>query len=215
MGVHWSPRYLVESFLAPAACVTLPAMAALLLRLREREISRAPITVTRVTIGRDTTCDLVIDNAGVSRIHAAVTFANGLYQVEDADSQNGITVNGNPVKSATLEYGDVIGIGKFEIEFVQSPDMPMETGQTFEMPKRNVMRTMQMDAGASARIRDEAIARLAAQKGLPAPPPRASTPRASAAAPVPQSDAMEVVKLAAMVLVGVGTLVGIVLYLLG
>src|SRR5689334_9320536 len=99
-------------------------MAELVLRLRDREMNRVPILTTRVTVGRDPSCSLVIDNAGVSRTHAVVTFADNVYSVEDAESQNGITLNGRTVKQASLNYGDIIGIGKFEIELVESQDYP-------------------------------------------------------------------------------------------
>jgi pSer/pThr/pTyr-binding forkhead associated (FHA) protein len=149
-------------------------MAELVLRLRDREMNRVGIVKTQVTVGRDAECDLTIDNAAVSRTHAVVSFSDGAYRVRDDESENGITVNGRRVRKAALDYGDVIGIGKFEIELVDSYHEPVMEGAL--QPKdssKNVMKTMQVDATTAARLRDEAMARIAAQKGLPAPAPKA------------------------------------------
>ena len=97
-------------------------MAELLLKLRDREISRTPIKHMRIVIGRDATCDVVIDNAGVSRNHAVVLFDEGEFRIRDTESQNGITVNGKRVNDAALNYGDVIGLGKFELELIETAD---------------------------------------------------------------------------------------------
>jgi pSer/pThr/pTyr-binding forkhead associated (FHA) protein len=142
-------------------------MAELLLTLREREISRVPVTHTRVIIGRDATCDVVIDNAGVSRNHAVVVFVEGEFRVRDTESQNGITVNGKRVAEATLEYGDVIGIGKFELKLRETEDeVELESGTAVKSnAPRSVMATMQMDGAAAARMRDEILAKQKAKGG--------------------------------------------------
>jgi pSer/pThr/pTyr-binding forkhead associated (FHA) protein len=161
-------------------------MAELVLRLRDREMNRVGIVKTQVTLGRDAECDLTIDNAAVSRTHAVVSFSDGAYRVRDEESENGITVNGRRVRKAALDYGDVIGIGKFEIELVDSYHEPVMEGAL--QPKdssKNVMKTMQVDATTAARLRDEAMARIAAQKGLPAPTPKAPPRAASAAVHAP------------------------------
>jgi pSer/pThr/pTyr-binding forkhead associated (FHA) protein len=96
-------------------------MAELVLRLRERELSRFPIVHTRVTLGRDQESDVVIDNVSVSRTHAVLIYVDNHFRVRD-NSANGLTVNGNAVKDAVLNYGDVIGIGKFEVVLQKSAE---------------------------------------------------------------------------------------------
>ncbi len=96
-------------------------MAELVLRLRERELSRFPILHTRVTLGRDQESDVVIDNVSVSRTHAVLIYVDNHFRVRD-NSANGLTVNGNAVKDAVLNYGDVIGIGKFEVVLQKTAD---------------------------------------------------------------------------------------------
>jgi len=160
-------------------------MAELVLRLRDRELARVSIVKTRVTVGRDATSDLVIDNAAVSRTHATINFNNDTYRVYDEESENGLTVNGRRARKAALSYGDIVGIGKFEIELVESWHQPMLHAEPQQEGSKNVMKTMQVDAASAARLRDEAMARIAAQKGLPAPTPKVSRRPRSQASPSP------------------------------
>lgn len=90
-------------------------MAELVLRLRDRELSRTPILHTRITLGRDVASDLVIDNVSISRTHAVLIYVDKQFRIRDSESQAGLTVNGKPTKDCVLSYGDVIGIGKFEV----------------------------------------------------------------------------------------------------
>lgn len=159
-------------------------MAELVLRLRDRELARVAVVKTAMTVGRDAASDLVIDNAAVSRTHATVTVHDGAYRVHDQGSENGITLNGRRVRKASLDYGDVIGIGKFEIELIDSWHEPVQRAEApAKDASKNVMKTMQVDAASAARLRDEALARIAAQKGLPAPTPKAPPRSQSSAAP--------------------------------
>ena len=148
-------------------------MAELLLTLREREISRTPVTHTRVVIGRDATCDVVIDNAGVSRNHAVVVFVEGEFRVRDSKR----------VAEATLEYGDVIGIGKFELKLCETDDeVELESGTAVKSTApRSVMATMQMDGAAAARMRDEILAKQKAKGGAKRAGGDAKAPAAASA----------------------------------
>jgi pSer/pThr/pTyr-binding forkhead associated (FHA) protein len=52
----------------------------------------------RFVIGRDETCDLVLDDPKVSRRHAEITQAAGPFRtLHDLDSANGTLVNGQPI----------------------------------------------------------------------------------------------------------------------
>lgn len=70
-------------------------------------------------IGRDSSCDIQIDNIAVSREHARITREHsrinkgpGDYFVQDLDSANGTFVNGHKVDKKMLSKGDEITIGK-------------------------------------------------------------------------------------------------------
>ena len=67
-----------------------------------------------ITIGRDTHNDLVMESAAVSRDHAALTFTDGRWYLEDRGSFNGTYLNGTRVVPGTplpLRHADRISIG--------------------------------------------------------------------------------------------------------
>ncbi len=72
---------------------------------------RFSITGPRTVIGRHPGCDIVLDDASVSRQHAAVTVADGAAFIEDLRSRNGTSVNGQPLTvKRRLGEGDEIAI---------------------------------------------------------------------------------------------------------
>ena len=67
-----------------------------------------------VSVGRDPTNDLVLESSAVSREHAAVTFQDGRWYLEDRGSFNGTYLNGTRVLPGTplpLRHADRISIG--------------------------------------------------------------------------------------------------------
>jgi len=86
-----------------------------------RAVAAAPTLMTdlrQVLIGRSARCDIVLDGARVSRMHARITQAGGQFGLEDLASLNGTTLNGERVKAPVwLSEGDVIEIGGFALTF--------------------------------------------------------------------------------------------------
>jgi predicted component of type VI protein secretion system len=76
------------------------------------EVSEGP-----VVIGRDTSCDLALQDSNISRNHAEVRLVGDrVLEIRDLGSTNGTTVNGRLVDGSTaLRPGDVVGIGNFTI----------------------------------------------------------------------------------------------------
>jgi len=101
-------------------------VATLLLKMKGRELQSMAITKTRTVIGRDSTCDLSIDNQSVSRQHARIDYDGAGFVITDQESANGIYINGKQVPSAPLINGCEIQIGKFTVTFLAlggvSPD---------------------------------------------------------------------------------------------
>lgn len=70
------------------------------------------------TIGRASTCDVVLDSMQVSRRHAVVTHDGPFATISDLGSRNGVFVNGIRVRSQVLVDGDEVSIGAFKIRFL-------------------------------------------------------------------------------------------------
>lgn len=67
-------------------------------------------------IGRDPSCDVVLDDKHVSRKHARIIFSGSSFELSDVGSTNGVFLNGNIVSSSVvLKDGDRINIGGFII----------------------------------------------------------------------------------------------------
>jgi hypothetical protein len=69
-----------------------------------------------MVVGRHSGVDIRLPLPDVSRRHCRFVFADGLWQVFDLDSLNGIYLNGEKVAHAELQEGDVVGIGGFKFE---------------------------------------------------------------------------------------------------
>lgn len=76
-----------------------------------------------IIIGRSNDCDVLLDNAGVSRNHAKIEYLNGQLEVSDLQSGNGTFLNGNSVTQAIIRAGDSLRIGKFtlQIQLTETP----------------------------------------------------------------------------------------------
>ncbi|PWB72827.1 MAG: hypothetical protein C3F07_11010 [Anaerolineales bacterium] len=67
----------------------------------------------QITIGRDSTNEIVINDAEVSRRHARLTFQGGKYVLEDLGSTNGTFVNGQRLAGPrVLKTGEVVSFGE-------------------------------------------------------------------------------------------------------
>lgn len=86
--------------------------------LGEREVASYALTKKVICIGRLKENDIVIDNLGVSRLHAKIIIEdNGQVRIEDQDSANGIIVNGIKLRRSPLYPGDEITIVKHKLLF--------------------------------------------------------------------------------------------------
>ena len=99
-----------------------------------------------LTLGRDVSNDLVINDSEVSRNHARLTSQSGGYLIEDLASTNGTFVNGQRlIGPKLLNSGDVVGLGEtIVLEFgyvadagatvIASAPMPMAAPMMSEPP---------------------------------------------------------------------------------
>src|SRR4051812_43419533 len=78
--------------------------------------SQQPLTTDALSIGRQIGNMLVIDDNEASRFHCVVEKVAAGYRVRDLGSRNGTRVNGEIIKVALLNDGDVIQVGKVEMK---------------------------------------------------------------------------------------------------
>ena len=70
-------------------------------------------TVPELVIGRDQTCDLILDEKTVSTEHARLSYHHGNWWVEDLHSMNGTLLNLELLTtSAVLTSGDELQLGQ-------------------------------------------------------------------------------------------------------
>ena len=89
-----------------------------------------------VTIGRDSSNDIMIPKEIISNLHATIEYQNGYYYLEDNRSTNGTSLNNKVIKDnlpARLKSGDTIHFAKFEFRFLMHDQAPF--GETVMLEK--------------------------------------------------------------------------------
>lgn len=137
------------------------------LTLNGRPVKSFAFNQDRVTIGRDPGSDIYLDNAGVSREHAAleITPAN-TYVLRDVGSANGMFVNDQPVKVHHIRENDVVVIGKFSLWFMYDEDRRSDVQDA-----RRLASTQ--DEGTTVLRASELQGMIERARSTPPPPPPA------------------------------------------
>ncbi len=91
-------------------------MAELVVSLKGRVLQRVPITRQHMTVGREPSNDVVIDNDSVSRVHAVVAYEGSRFIARDNNSANGLFANGAQVTAHVFVPGSGVQLGKFTLE---------------------------------------------------------------------------------------------------
>lgn len=124
-----------------------------------------PLEGDQLTIGRDATNGVAINDAEVSRKHSRLMFQGGKYVLEDLGSTNGTFVNGQRLAGPiVLKPGDVVSLGE---QIVLMYD------------------AIASDAGATVAVSRKAMPQAAPPPAYSAPAPSYSPPPAASYAPPP------------------------------
>lgn len=70
-----------------------------------------------LAVGRDPSCDLVVDDPRVSKRHACLRWMGSGWVLEDLGSKNGTHVNAEPARGLPLQDGDAISLGGLAARF--------------------------------------------------------------------------------------------------
>lgn len=76
-----------------------------------------PLTKDIVTIGRNPSSDIFLNDMTVSREHAHVEREGEAYVIRDLHSFNGVWINNKTVDAHVLRPGDYVQIGKYDFVF--------------------------------------------------------------------------------------------------
>ncbi len=95
-------------------------MPEIIVKFDNKVIEKVVTEKPRITIGRTSDNDIVLDNRGVSRKHAMIEFAEDSALVIDNDSLNGTFLNDRKITEESLKDRDRISIGKYELIFNSS-----------------------------------------------------------------------------------------------
>ncbi|MDE6781609.1 MAG: FHA domain-containing protein [Ruminococcus sp.] len=86
------------------------------MELAEQNVSY-PLKCDEILIGRHASADIRLPDLSVSRYHAILTVADGVWTITDIGSKSGVFVNGNLVKQRILYENDVINLGNRKLVF--------------------------------------------------------------------------------------------------
>ena len=126
---------------------------------RDSKILREHEVTDSMSIGREQG-DIVLKNPAVSAKHARLRSEQGAYVLEDLNSTNGTFVNQGRISTQQLHHGDIINIGKFELEFIDKTEVS------------SVSDSFMMDEGGMTVMIDTAkILKGEKPKEPPKPPP--------------------------------------------
>jgi len=96
--------------------------ARIVVTYKGKRIAKYRLAKRKIMIGRRHDCDIRINSRSASRHHAQIFSVLDQDYVLDLDSKNGTFVNSRRIKKHTLEDGDVVSIGGFDLAYTRNSD---------------------------------------------------------------------------------------------
>src|SRR5689334_2824053 len=138
-----------------------------------QEQKTVPLDKPKLVVGSEPTCEIHIDNLGISRQHCAFAARGEAFVVQDLGSSNGTFVNGRKITEHFLNDADEVVIGKYTLKFKNAAQaaQPAAAKADGEAGVPDTLNTYVMDG---AKIQEQ-LAKMRAG------PPTGSAPAAPAA----------------------------------
>jgi len=96
------------------------------------ETSQVLLDPKGITLGRGSSCDVILDHDGVSRLHARISQDPfGRWIIEDLESHNGVLVEGQRIKAYAVLPGQKISISPFTLSLSEESDQQTVSGASF------------------------------------------------------------------------------------
>jgi len=140
------------------------------------------------TVGREPTCEIAIDNLGISRQHCKLINRGDAFVVRDLGSANGTFVNGKKIVEHFLNDGDEIFIGKYILRFSSGTQIEAAPG----MDSSGVPDTLNTFVMDGAKIQEQLAKMRAQASGSPAAPSPAPVAQRLGATAKDYAQAMDV-----------------------
>ncbi|MCC7360789.1 MAG: FHA domain-containing protein [Anaerolineales bacterium] len=131
-GRSWLPHVALPALRWPTRPTAAP-LAAAYLEVVEPGGGGAPqadiaVTGVTLTLGRDAAlAEAVFHDRSVSRLHARLVHANGVFRLYDAGSTSGTWINYSPIANGAgpeLKHGDLINLGRVQLRFKRHDAAP-------------------------------------------------------------------------------------------
>ena len=109
--------------LNPVSPLPQPADLEGVLVVRDGEIAGQSFVLDHpvISIGRGFECDITINDASISRLHAQILRQSNGHYVQDLASRNGSAVNNEPLLAPRLlQPGDIVYFGSVALEYFSS-----------------------------------------------------------------------------------------------
>jgi pSer/pThr/pTyr-binding forkhead associated (FHA) protein len=113
-------------------------------RLTGAEPTKIPLRLGQHVVGRSADCEVVVDDATVSRRHATIQVTAHCVSVFDLNSRNGIFVNELRVRESILQQGDCVCFGRISFLFHRHPPILIRKSLSTE-PSTAELRGLRID----------------------------------------------------------------------
>ncbi len=119
---HMSHDTCPDQYLAPAAAEERELLVVVHSPSLRLLCEQFEFPSSELVVGRDSTCDLVLDVQDVSRRHACIRERAGRHFVHDLGSRNGTYVNARRVTACELAPGSLLRVGSVVMKYLSGND---------------------------------------------------------------------------------------------